>query len=370
MLSASKIGKPWLCPEYIPIPFERYVAFHNGSSNPARTYDHWQEVLNYIGPVCAKENIQMVQIGGSNDVLIDGAIDFRGSSKRQMQHVVQHSMMFLGNDTCSAHFASAMNKDIVMIHSCLYPENSRPYWSNNENCVVIEAPRGDNKPSFSLHEVPKTINGIAPEEIANEFFKMLGIPAVVKEETKFIGNLFPERSIDIVPSKEFDPKFLENSVNFRMDLHYDLQNLPSWAHHCRVNIITKKALPTDILAPFKQHILGVQCDASADFTVEEIKQMRKAGVRVFFFLRGNEGELKAARLKYFEEHVHWLNNNKPTFESLDNLAFYSNRSLFDQSNEYLTEWHYSAKIPASSNRGAVEHPDILNASDYLRIVQE
>lgn len=369
LVSASKIDKPWITTEYYPIPFDKYIVFHNGSSNPARKYDFWHEVMEYIIPVLEREGIKVAQIGGRDDELIEGIADFRGSTKRQMQHIVEHSMMFLGNDTCSAHFASALGKDIVMLHSCLYPENSRPYWSNESNCVILEAPRGDKKPSFSMAETPKTINGINPEDIANEFFKMLGIEDRVSETTEYTGREFSGASIDIIPDKPFDPQFAGKNVNFRLDLVHDLTHIAYWAHNCKIQIITKQFIPPQLLAALKGNIIAVSCDTEGEFTVEQVKAMRKSGVGIAFFCRGDEQAIEKARADFFEEHVHWIEQNRPKFESLDNLFFYSNRMLFDKENAYLTEWHWSAKIPAE-NRMKVVDEAILDASQYIRVVSE
>lgn len=367
MATGSRISKPYINPEYHPLPFEHYICFHPTSSNPARCYDHWQDVLNYIVPMLNQIGVAVVQVGSLNDNLFNGVYDSRGTTKRQMQFIVQHSHCLLCVDSCNMHFASAMDKKIVALHAVLYPENSGPVWSRPEDVKLITAPRNGNKPSFSLQENPKTINGIKPEEVANTFFELMGLEQRVEEETVFIGRLYNDAAVDIIPTMPFIPTFGGMSLNLRLDLAHDLINLPVWARNCKVNIITKGAISKEFLSAFKQNIMAVQCNVEGNFTEDEIKEMRKAGVPINFFYKGDDAQkLSALRFKHLDQHVHHFQPTK--FEFKSGLRFVTNRKIYDQKGFYLSDALYKDRICSTSNIATLTEADLCDV-DYFKIIK-
>lgn len=362
IVSGSKIGRPWVNPQFFALPFEKYICLHNGSANPARIYDYWQDVIDYIKPYLDKQGVSLVQIGGPEDILINGVFDARGTTKRQMQFIVQNCQMWIGNDTSSMHFASALDKKIVGLHACLYPSNSGPVWSKEEDVILMEAPR-EGKPSFSMQEAPKTMNNIKPEDVANNIFKMLGATERIKEETVYIGDQYIGNEINIIPSTPFHPKYAGLNVNMRFDLSHDLFHLQSWARHCKVNIITKRHIPSEILIPFKKNVLAIQCNLSGNFTKSEISDMKKAGTVNLFWTLDEQG-LAAKRLEFFEEHVHHQKTKFPKLDG-DNLRFYTNRKIVDGEMEYLTDGRFSGRIGGSDKLLKQDLSDLK----YLRIVK-
>lgn len=367
MATGSKIGKPYLNPEYHALPFEHYICFHPSSSNQARCYDYWQDVLNYLFPVLQKYGIPIVQVGGKDDPVYQGVYDARGTSKREMQFIVQHSICLLCVDSCNMHFASAMNKKIIALHAVLFPENSGPVWSNPNDVRLISAPRNGNKPSFSLQENPKTINLIKPEEVANAFFELNGLEERVIDETIFIGRLYNDPSIEIVPGTQFIQNFKGLSVNLRLDLVHDIASINEWGANCRLNIITKFAIPVDLLRAFKSNIMAIQCNVEGSYSKEEIAAMKKTGVPINFFYKGSDTKkLSELRFKFIDEHVHHFEPARFDFQA--GLQFITNRKIYDQNSVYLSDALWRDKISSTSNFATLTEPD-LDDVDYFKIIK-
>ena len=69
--TGSKIGKPFIVKKFFPVKYEKYITIQNSSGMPAKCYDYFQQVVDFLLPVLNKENIGIVQIGGKEDVYND-----------------------------------------------------------------------------------------------------------------------------------------------------------------------------------------------------------------------------------------------------------------------------------------------------------
>ena len=57
-----KIDKPYIFEKFFPLGFEKYITFET-STDPAKDYDYWNDVINPLLPELEKKGIAIVQIG-------------------------------------------------------------------------------------------------------------------------------------------------------------------------------------------------------------------------------------------------------------------------------------------------------------------
>ena len=65
-----KIDKPFLLEKYFPLEFDNYITFHPFSKYESKSYDYWQDVIDFIHPELEKAGIRILQIGGKDDTPI------------------------------------------------------------------------------------------------------------------------------------------------------------------------------------------------------------------------------------------------------------------------------------------------------------
>jgi len=94
----------------------RYITLNNMGGHPYRFYPWMSEIVKNI------RGINFVQIGGKNDVPIDGALNLAGKlSYRESATIVAGSMFHIGVDSFCSHLAAAVDK----LQICIYGSGAR-----------------------------------------------------------------------------------------------------------------------------------------------------------------------------------------------------------------------------------------------------
>ena len=162
-----KIDKPTIYESFYPINSNKYICFHPTSKYDSKVYDYWQIVLDLILPVLRNHKIDVVQIGGKNEPAFQGCIHAQGQTNlNQAAYIIRNSLLNFGADSFSSHIASGLGKKIVTLYSNNNINNCKPYWTESQDCVLLEPNRVSKKPNYSEKELPKTINEIKPEDVA------------------------------------------------------------------------------------------------------------------------------------------------------------------------------------------------------------
>ena len=218
-----KIGKPFILNKFFPIADFQYITFHPFSKYQSKCYDYWQDVLDIIFPYLNKKNIKIIQIGAKGEQLLRGIYNTVGqTSIPQCSYIISHALLHLGADSFATHIASGSNKKIVAIYSNNFANAVRPYWTKNEDCVLIEPDRKESKPSFSAEEHPKSINSIKPEDIAKGVLKLLEIELDYPYLTFNFGANYHNKFIENIPNQVINPSgFGIDSIVIRMDFYFD-----------------------------------------------------------------------------------------------------------------------------------------------------
>ena len=144
-----KIDKPYIYTTFYPLGEEKYITIQPFSNYSGKVYDYWNEVINYMQPKLSEHGIRIVQIGKQDDPQLAHCIWTQGSTTiAQASFLIKNSKLHLGVDSFGAHVASAYGRKIVGLYSTNWAENCKPYWSNEEDCVLLEPDRSKRKPSF------------------------------------------------------------------------------------------------------------------------------------------------------------------------------------------------------------------------------
>lgn len=346
--SGLKIGKPFIYEVFFPITSKRYISFHPNSKFESKNYDYWQLVIDFIYPILLKNGIDIVQIGTREDKAYKNCTHTQGqSSINQTAYIIKNSELSFGADSFSAHVASGFDKKIVAIYSNNNIANCKPYWSNKQDLVLIEPERGEDKPSYSSKESPKSINKIKPEVIANSILGLLGIKEVIKAETLFIGDNFNDQiAFGFLPNQVVQSNKMAPEI--RMDLLRDENYLSSQLARQKSIITTNKSISKEILLKFKLNV------ANIIYIVEEldepdfVKFLFENGFAFSCVSKLGPEKLKDKRINYYkyakiEEH---LENDKEKQIKLllknlvtQDVKFKTNYVICSNRKNYLSEQH-------------------------------
>lgn len=352
LATGVKIKKPYIYEKFFPISVDKFISFHP-ASKPSKTYDHWQEVINFLQPYLEKENIKIIQLGQEKEKVYNGVINFVGFTNiNQIAFILRHSMLHFGADSFPTHIASSYDKKIVALYSNNYINCVKPVFGDEKNHILLE-PKRNTKPSFSFQENPKSINSIKPELIAKHILKLLEIPEQINFETIYFGDDFNNGKLEMVPNQVVDPRqFNCSNIIVRMDLEHNENILNAQLKVCSCFIITDKTIDSTILLQNKAHVGKILFEVKDSNGIEFIKFLTNQNIpyQLFTYLKGED--LKKIKLDYIDQEfiVEMPTDlkSKTNLQYTSNIFYKSNKRLISNNKIYLSESSLKNNIEAKS----------------------
>jgi hypothetical protein len=341
-----KIGKPTIKPHYFPIHYEKYITIHNDKKVPAKEYSFWKKVVELLKPILNKENIKIVQIGAHGEEIINGVDKHCPTNTiKQCSYIIQNSLAHIGIDSLPVHIASAFDKPIVAIYSHTYAKTCNPYWNKKSKTISLESHRNGNKPSFSLQENPKTIDLINPEEIAKSLLNVLDIKDKINFKTINIGARYKDECIEVIPSEQCN--LISNSINVRMDIHHDEQNLYYILQRNNIELTLSKPIHDELL--FSKKIKRINYIAE-EFDIEFVKKIKKAGVDHTLLCKSKE-KISEQRFNLFDFTINLfeakelikVNEQKLLNLDLEKTKIESNKKIICGDKIYNTYYDFNSR---------------------------
>lgn len=346
---------PKMIDSYYPIPESKYVVFHNAAEIPQKQYSYFQEVLELVLPKLRLENYQIYQIGDSNSVPLDGAIDLRGKlSLSQLNYLIKNCSLLVGNDTFSSHIAGSHGIPTVTLFGVTTIENNAPYWAYAYS-IYLEPDR-KKYPPFLLKESKKSIDEIKVETVAAAICKILFNINYKTIETVRVGNLYLAPILEVIPNIPtiFDDKNI--MANVRMDYHFNENCLAHILQQVNCSIFTKNPINENLIKTFKQRIKMISYLIDKNTKKEDFIRMVKTGVPIRSLYTGDDLEfyqkLKLEYFDYFIEH-----EKEKTFEDFSlilsgNEKFKTNKVLIANGGQkYSSYAHFLKNIVYTEENG-------------------
>lgn len=254
-----KIGKQWLLESFYPLPITRYMTLHASSGMAAKNYPYYQEIVALILHILESQGIKIVQLGGKDDVLINGCVDLRGKTDyHQSAYILRGSMLHLGNDSWLMHRAGDINVPIVELFGPTTVANHSPYHYDPAKTVFLESHRWGRNPTFASQEQPLSIGLVPPEQVCNAVLRLLGITeSPFTHTTLSIGPLYAHTMFELMPNAVPAPGFFPDlPMTARMDVHFDEQILAQvFSTGRKLNIVTNRPINAGLLQQFRAQVL-------------------------------------------------------------------------------------------------------------------
>jgi hypothetical protein len=360
-----KIDKPYIYEKYFPLPFEKYITFNPFGKFNSRKYSYWQEVINLLLPILQKENINIVQIGGQNEIGYNNCFHLMGQTNfHQTAHIIKNSLLHFGVDSFPIHIASYFDKKIVALYSNMYASQSKPYWSDSKNIKLIQADLNGKKPSYSPEEDPKIIDNIKPEEIANNILDLLNISQKIERNTVFIGKRYNNLIIESIPSIIIPQQVFPNLLlNIRFDY---IDQIEEKDYICTFNnlnirnctIITDKPIEIEKLLQLKEKLVNLFYDITFNkIDFDFINKVKTYGIKINFVFNKSKNKdeqslnNKKLELIEYQELINIIENQEKPKEQILQSEFYkSQKILFANNNSYLSKAAYLENKPVNLDK--------------------
>lgn len=347
----AKISDIDINEKFFPLPFEKYITFQPFSKD-AKNYDYWDSVLELIVPPLQSAGIQIVQIGGSGERPLPGCFPTQGRTNiAQMAYLVKNAILHLSTDSCSAHLAGGYNIPLVAIYSTNYAHNVEPFFGDKNRRIILEPDHSETKPCFNEREYPKQINKIKPEEIAAAVLKLLNIPFNYPYKTLFLGNFFPNKSLEVIPNQvlQINP-IPPEGLTIRMDLEFNENILAEHLKRYKCLILTNRTINSQILATFKQNIAEVVYIIDENHSPSFPVILRKLGINCRLISQLPVEKVNQFKLEYFDKGIIWqINSDEPDFLKENRQYFYkTSKFIFSNQKLYPSLWAYRNNRPAQS----------------------
>jgi len=287
-----KIDKPWINTAFYPLPepMDKVVLIHAFAGNiqdgrataPGKIYDHFNEVVELLFPIFNKYGYKMYQIGNGGEPALNGVESLCGKTTfAQSSYLVKNCALLIGNDSVWQHLRGVENKPMVILFGGTSPKNTGSYFGNAEKKVFIESHRCGKKPSHLIAEIPKTINFIPPEKVAQESLTLLRLKDKITRQSFSFGPEYLASFFEIVPNTAVRPDLNIGVPVIRMDYVFDegilMQNLG--IRKCA--IVTDREINLNILAHYKDNInsMRVEVDKVSQFWLKAVK---KIGIPIMY----------------------------------------------------------------------------------------
>ena len=361
-----KIDKPYIYDTYFPLTVDKYISFQPFSKYPSKNYDYWDEVVSIISPYLQKNNIHLVHIGAKDDKAVINTINLCGQTKiSQAAYIIKNAIMHVGADSFAAHIASGYEKKIVALYSNNNINNVKPYWTKQEDMILL-SPQINKKPQYSVNEVPKSINNIKPELIAESILKLLNIKYSNLPKTIHIGDEYINKTLEIIPDKPLNPAQINiENIVVRMDYAFNEQVLEFYLQHKKCIIFTNKPINEELIKKYKSNIIQLIyiIDENNDSSFAKVLKNNAINTNYISYLA--EEDLNKYKLNYMDYGL-IIKRNDPVnnIDITNNMYYRSSRILLSSEGQFGSKYQWLIKD--SSNK-FINHPELNKELNNLYV---
>jgi hypothetical protein len=371
-----KIDKPHIFEKFFPLGFEKYITFET-STDPARDYDYWHDVINVMQPKLEEEGITIVQLGKPGSKQVQGCAAAIGVTNRNQEaYIIKNSLLHFGVDGYLSQLAGAYDKKTVCLYSNNNKNDIKPYWGNPEKQMLIESDRGGKKPSFSSNENPKTINMIKPEVISEAISKLLNLKHDFNYKTLEFGFNYANKIVETVPNQIVSAQQMGiSSIIIRMDFVFDEEKLAEQLKHCQCSIVTDKAIDEKLITELKGNIKEVIYYIDEDHDPSFLGVLQRNAVPFALFSDLDEDVINPFKIDYMDYGI-IHRKNIPSYEHLknrENIYYKSSKLTLSNGKMYPSKAAYLEDKPVKDQfeiSEIIDNEEFWREADYFYFLEK
>ncbi len=296
-----KISKPYILEKFHGLTTEKYITIHTGDGKfDSRTYDYWQDVVDFLYNFLNPVGIDIIQVGSKKDPSLKNVTNSNGKTNlNHLAYIIKNSLLHVGIDSLPTHMASSYGKKIVALYSNAPAQNSKPYWSKDEDVILLESDKGGDKPTYAKIEVPKTINTIMPDTIFLSVLKLLGVKSNYKYKMLYLGKEYAKSLIEYVPNFKLETKDL-SPLFIRMDLNFDEAFAADALSNNKATIITDRPLSPEFIKANRANITTVIIRANKSGLSPFATELKNNSVEFYVFSKLSGEELSDLKFEFLD----------------------------------------------------------------------
>ena len=152
-------------------------------------------------------------------------------------------------------------------------------------------------------DLPKTINQISAEKVAQSIFDLLGIAVKIPYERVHIGKNYNDINIQNVPSSVArinHAHFNEHPLIVRMDVEHNEEILSEQLKHSVCVICSTKPIDRSIIMNYKQRIQNFVYYLDDDHDKDFVEFLRSNAVSHSLLTRQGDKKLEKLKLEYLD----------------------------------------------------------------------
>ena len=284
-----KIHKPYIHPHFFPVSNDNYITLDLSHRVESSRYKHWQKVVDLINPFLKSENIEIIQVGGANDLPIPEAKRTNnGASINQISYLIKSSKLFIGNNNFSFECASANQIPTVCVQD--HGKYGKFSWSSFDKFIY---PKNN-----------EVIDTVPPEDVANQILNKLNINKKLNFKTVHMGFKYVDGQefVESIPDQAVSLKSLSiNSIIYRMDLKHDEEKLEEQLQQGPISLVTDKEIDLNLLARYKNNILETVYIIKKDNdNFAFCERLKKLGIKLLLVSSLMNEDLNEKKLIYME----------------------------------------------------------------------
>jgi hypothetical protein len=323
------LDQPSIMEAFYPQPHDRYITLQTGSKQGAKMYTYWLEVVSLLKPMLDANRIGIVLLGGNDDPMVNGTHDLRGKTTYlQSAFILKRALCHMGTDSWLAHLAGAFHRPLVALYGSTDPSAHGPYWCDVSKTVLLVSHRNGGRPTFVQQEVPKTIDLIPPEQVANAVLRLLGIGEQFPFSTLSIGPLYSHTLLELVPNTVPAPSFLPDlPITVRMDHEHNMDVLVQVLQTGRkIHIVTKAPIDLGLLQQARPSILTYSHELG-EVEVGYADSIRAlfAANHAFYTRETDEKKIADIRFRYFDHVTVGVQRDPTRDDWIGSVLTYTNR---------------------------------------------
>jgi hypothetical protein len=365
-----KPGKPVLDEHFFPIACDRYITTDFDISDGSDKYSHWINVVDKIKKFYPDLKVIDITSGRSKAADYANLCCMDNCTYKQICYIISKSSVHLCNNLYSSHIASYYNVPTVCLFGSLLPENNKPIFSENVDCLT---PDTDLKPSFSTYDPHQIIDLIKPEDVAQKVMHHLSIDNDLSDyKTLHIGPYFHNKVLEVVPDFSPDTHYApKRIINLRCDYAPSNKFVEDWLKY-KCNLMIDRALDPEIITKHIHNISGMTIFCG-DKTINTayIRSLERYNIKFNLIYKKKIG-INKIRLKFFDWIVdEYIIKAKKDLDFIDELcdnSFYdSNKKLISQGREFSSKAHWKYRNSEESCNEIIDEPEFWEEIEHMYI---
>ena len=373
LAAGVKISQPHIEPSFFPVQSEKYITFHNSSGMKSKNYSYYINVFKKLRPILKENNIDIIQIGGDKEEVLEGVIDLTGkTSIRQCAFVIKNSILHLGNDSFSSHLAAFFKVPLVCLYGPVLLETCKPYWGDESKQILLSPDYSNRKPSFSNNEINKRVDEIFPETIIKSCLDLLHIPHSLDSITPIhIGEFFNKHIIEIIPDFKPDSsiKIKEGSlINLRLDYTNNPYMTEYWLQQHNCTIYAEEYIDLKLISQYKNNIYKIFLYVNEHTKLEYIESIISSGIKIKLICK-DLNTISNIRLNLFPHNV--FDDENLSEKDLDNPGLLCDNNCYYESSISIIKDNkiFPCKIALDKGFEKQSFQPTINEAEFFRDIE-